>query len=73
MFELQSPSKHPPFDAIHQSRCFFHRSRGLSSSVLMAVSASAVFCFASSISAKCFPLRTFSSGKQKKVAEGEIG
>ena len=45
----------------------------LNSCILMPFSASAVFCFTSSTSAKCFPLRTFSIWEtNKKVAGGEI-
>ena len=53
---------------------FFHCSKQcLNSSISMPFSASAVFCFTSSTSAKCFPLRKFFiRGKQKKVSQGEI-
>ena len=60
MFKLQSPSKYSPFDAIHLLRHFPHCSKQfLNSSILMPFSASAIFCFTSSTSAKRFPLRTF--------------
>ena len=43
---------------------FFHHSKQfLNSSVLMSFSASAIFCFTSFTSAKCFPLRTFLSSR----------
>ena len=59
MFKPQSPSKYSPFGAIHPSRCFFHCSKQfLNSVILMPFSTSAIFCFASSTSAKHFPLRT---------------
>ena len=53
---------------------FFHCSKQfLNSSVLMPLSASVVFGFISSTSAKCFPLRTFfNQGNKKKVNWGEI-
>ena len=58
MFKLQSPSKYSPFDAIHLSRRLSHCSEQfLNSSILMPLSASAVFCFASSTAAQRFPLR----------------
>ena len=66
-FKFQSPSKYSPFDAIHLSRCLFHCSKQfLNLSILMPFSASAVFCFTSSILAKCFPLRTFSLIQENK-------
>ena len=74
MFKVQSPSKHSPFDATHLSRCFFHCSEQfLSLSILMSFSASAVFCFISSTSAKRFPLRTdfFHWGNKKEVAQSK--
>ena len=37
----------------------------------MPFSASAVFCFTSSTSAKCFPLRTFFHGRNKKNCSGK--
>ena len=54
---------------------FFHCSKQfLNWLILMPFSASAVFYFASSKSAKCFPLRTFFIwGSKKKVAQGKIG
>ena len=75
MFELQSPSKSSPSDAIHPLRFFFHCSEQfLNSSILMPFSASAAFCFISSTSAKCFPLRTLLiQGNKKKVPQVEIG
>ena len=46
----------------------------LNSPVLMPFSASAVFCFSSCTSAKCFPLRTFFiQGNKQKVSWDEIG
>ena len=60
MFKLQSLSKYSPFDAVCLLGHFFHCSKQfLNSSILMPFRASAIFCFASSTSAKCFPLRTF--------------
>ena len=76
MFKLQSPSKYSPFDTVHLLRCFFHCSKQfLNLSILMSFSASAVFCFASSTSAKHSPLMTFfiQGNKQKKVTWSEIG
>ena len=75
MFKLQSPSKYSTFDAIHLLRCFFHCSkRFLNLLIWVPFSASAVFCFTSSTLAKCFPLKTsFHLGKQKEVAQGEMG
>ena len=52
-----SPSKYSPFDAIHLSRHFFYCSEQFL--ILMPFSASAIFCFTSSTSAKCFSLRNF--------------
>ena len=76
MFKLQSPSKYSPLDAIHLIEIFFHCSQQfLNSSILMSFSASAIFCFTSSTSAKHFPLRTFfiPGNKQKnKVTRGGI-
>ena len=76
MFKLQSPSKYSPFDAIYLSRPFFHCwKQCLNSLILMPFSVSAIFCFTSSTSAKCLPLRTFciQGNKQtKKVAQGKI-
>ena len=66
MFKLQSPPKYSPFDAIHLSRSFLHRSKQFLNSILMPFSASAVFCFTSSISAKHFHLRTFLIQGNKK-------
>ena len=60
MFKLQSPSKYFPFNAIYPLRLFSHCSKQfLNLLILMPFSASAIFCFTSSTSAKCFPLRTF--------------
>ena len=72
MFELWSPSKCSPFDATHLSRCFSYCSKQfLHLSILIPFSASAVFGFTCSLSAKCFPLRTSSSRKTKKeVSQG---
>ena len=59
LFQLQSPSKYSPFDAIHLLRSFFHCSKQfLNLSILVPFSASAIFCFTYSTSAKHFPLRT---------------
>ena len=67
MFKLQSPSKSSLFDAIHLSRCFFSPAQKfLNSSILMPFSASAIFCFTSSTSTKCFPLKTFFIQGNKK-------
>ena len=75
MFKFQSPSKDPPFDAMHLLRLFFHcLKQFLNLSILMPFSASASFCFTSSTPAKCFPLRIFFiESKKKKVAWGKIG
>ena len=60
------------FHAVPLSRCFFHCSNQFSTlSILMPFSASAIFCFTSSTSAKRFPLRTFSSRKTKKSHLGQ--
>ena len=74
MFKLQSSSKYFPFDAIYLSRRFSHGSNQcLNLSILMPFSASAVFCFPSSTSAKWFPSRTFFiQGNKKKVDQGKI-
>ena len=73
MFKYQSPSKYSPFDAGHLSRCFLHFSKQvLHTSILMPFTAYAIFCFTSSTSTKCFPLRTFFIGETaKKVARSE--
>ena len=72
-FKLQSSSKYSPSDAIHLSRLLSHCSKQfLNSSILMPFSASAVFCFTSSTSAKHFPLRTlFSPGETTKILWGQ--
>ena len=74
MLKLQSLSKYSPSDATHLSRHFFHCSRQfLNLSILMPFSASTVFCFTSSTSAKCFPLRLFfMKGNKREVVQGEI-
>ena len=74
MFKLQSPSNYSPLDAVHLSRCFFRCSKQfLNLSIFMPFSVSAVFCFTSSTSSKCFPLKTFFIwGNTQKVSEGEI-
>ena len=73
MFKLPSPSKCPPCDAMHLSRYFFHCSKLWNLSILMPFSASTVFCFTSSTSAKCFPLRLFfMKGNKREVVQGEI-
>ena len=60
MSKFQSPSKYSPFDTIHLSRCFFRHSKlFLNLSILMPFSATAIFCFTSSIWTKCFPLIIF--------------
>ena len=59
-FKFQSPSKYPPFDAIHLWRHFLHCTKQfLNSSILMPFSVTAVFGVTSFTLAKCFPLRTF--------------
>ena len=75
MFKLQSPSKYSPFGAIHLSRYFFHCSKQfLNLSILMSLSASAIFGFTSFTSAKHFPLKTFFTlGNKPKCHLGEIG
>ena len=78
MFELQSPSKCYPFDAIHLSRHFFHCSKQfLNSLILMPFSASAIFCFTSFTLAKHFPLGPFfiwgSKNKSLGARLGEQG
>ena len=75
MFKLQLPSKYSAFDAVHLTRWFFHRSeRVLNLSILKSFGASAIFCFTSTASAKCFPLRTFLIWEnKKKVMWGKIG
>ena len=75
MFKLQSPSKFAPFDAIHVLRCIFHCSRQfLNSSISVPFSASAIFSFTFSTSAKCFPWRTFfHPGKQAEGKEKSRG
>ena len=75
MFKLQSPSKYSPFDAIHPLRHFSTSKQFLNLSILIPFTASAIFCFTSSTSAKCFSLRTFfiQGNKQTKVAWGMIG
>ena len=74
MFELQSPSKHSPFDAMYLSRCYCHCSKQFSNSlILISLSASAIFCFTYSTLAKCFPEDLFFNlGNKKKVTCGEI-
>ena len=77
MFKLQSFSKYSPFDAIHLSRLFstaqnsFWTHRFWYLSVLLLV-----FCFTSSTSVKCFPLRTFfiwGNKQQKKLLAARWG
>ena len=74
MFKLHSLSKYCPFDAIPLLRCFSHCSEQfLNSLILMLFSASAIFCFSSSTSAKHVPLRPFFiQGNKKEVAWGKI-
>ena len=65
-FKLQSSSKYSPLDEIHLLRHIFHCSKQiLNSSILMPFSASDVFCFTASTSAKRFSLRTSSSRETK--------
>ena len=67
MFKLQSPLKYSWFDVMHLLRCFSHCSKQLLNSlILMPFSASAFFCFTSSTSTKCFPLKTFFIQGNKK-------
>ena len=71
MFQLRSPSKYAPFYVTHLLRCSFHCSEQfLNSLSLMPFSASAIFCFTSSTSAKHFPLRTFFIWGNKKISLG---
>ena len=74
MFKLQSPSKYCPLIQYTSQDIFFYCSKQfLNSSILMPFSASAVFCFTSSTSAKHFPLRTFFIQANKKIVTwGEI-
>ena len=44
--------------------------QGLNSLILMAFSASVIFCFTSSTLAKCFPLRTIFIRETKKICSG---
>ncbi|KAF6114805.1 hypothetical protein HJG60_010731 [Phyllostomus discolor] len=67
MGEPQSPPEHPPSDARHPSRRFC-TAQCSNSSMLMPLSASAALRFTSSPAAKRFPLRTFHSGRQKKMS-----
>ena len=75
MFKFQSPSKYSPFDATHLWRFFSHCSEHFfNSSILMPFSASAIFCFTSSTSAKRFPLGTFfTKGNSKKSLGARSG
>ena len=75
MFKLRSPSKYSPFDEYTYEDIFSHCSKQfLNSSILMLFSAPAIFCFTSSISAKCFLWGHFSSREtKKKVTQGKIG
>ena len=61
MFKLQSPSKYSPFHDVHLLRHFFPllKKQFLNLWILMPFSASDLFGFTSSTSAKTFPLRTF--------------
>ena len=68
MFKLKSPSEYSPFDSIHPLRCFstaqssFWTFQFWCLLVLLPF-----FCFTSSTSTKCFPLRTFfHPGKQQQ-------
>ena len=73
-FKLQSPSKYSSFDAIHPWSSFLHCSKQfLNMLILMLFSDSAVFCFTSSTSAKCFHLRTFFIRETKKSPLGYDG
>ena len=70
MFNLQPPSKYSPFDAIHLSRHFSTIQNSFWTCRFWSFSASAIFCFTSSTSAKYFPLRTFfTQGNKKKVTQ----
>ena len=70
---LHSPSKNSPFDAIQLLRCFFHCSEQFFSSLLLITfSASTIFCFTSSISAKHFSWSTFFIGETEKVTWSKI-
>ena len=73
IFKLQSPSKYSPFDAIYLSRCFFHCSKQfVNLLIVMPLSASDIFCFTSSTSAKHFLLRTFFiQGNKQKSSLGQ--
>ena len=62
MFKLQSPSKYSPFDAIDLLKHFFHcLKQFLDLSILMPLSASAIFFFSSSSlhNRKTFPFEDF--------------
>ena len=74
MLKLQSPSTYSPFDEIHLSRCFLHCSKQfLNLSILVPFSASAVFCFTSSTSAKHFLLRNcFIWGNKKSLSKSSM-
>ena len=74
MFKLKSPSKYSPFDTIHLLRHFFPLLKTvLNSLILIPFSASAVFCFTSSILAKHFSLRIFFIwGNKKNVSHSQI-
>ena len=66
MFELQSPSKYSPFDAIHLSRCFCPLHKTVFELINLMPFSAAIFCFTTSTSAKHFPLRTFFIWGNKK-------
>ena len=74
MFKLKSPSKYSPFDTIHLLRHFFPLLKTvLNSLILIPFSASAVYCFTSSILAKHFSLRIFFTwGNKKNVSHSQI-
>ena len=60
MFKLQSPSKYSPFDAIYHTRHFFPLHKIVFELIHFDVfQCFTVFCFTSSTSVKCFPLRMF--------------
>ena len=78
MFKPQSPSKYSPFDAVHPSRLSHCSREFLNTLILMPFSASAIFCFTSSTSARLFPLRIFFiQGNKKSLWEigwtGRVG
>ena len=76
MFELQSPSKYSPFDAIHLARRFPHSSKQfLNSLILMPFSAFVIFLFRFFNIGKTFPFEGFfiRGNKQKKSLGAKLG